>query len=153
MINNILLWASEHSQCAGSEDVRCLCEGSFFSLMNWASYFMIELSLTIRTKKDTIVMMTLMVMVMVETTLISQIPQLSGGIVHYPGTFDSCLEVISKKSPSKFIMNSLAENIQYWFFNILVQVKFENFTGQHCLLTSYLRSNPFFENGPERYHE
>ena len=42
-------------------------------------------------------MMTLMVMVMVETTLISQIPQLSGGIVHYPGTFDSCLEVISKK--------------------------------------------------------
>ena len=58
-------------------------------------------------------MMTLMVMVMVETTLISQIPQLSGGIVHYPGTFDSCLEVISKKSPSKFIMNSLAENIQY----------------------------------------
>ena len=67
---------------------------------------MIELSLTIRTEKDK-VMMTLVV----EITMIPQIPQLSGGIVHYPGTFDSCLEVVSKKSPSEFIMNSLAENI------------------------------------------
>ena len=92
MINNIILWASEHSQCAGSEDVRCFCEGSFFLLMYWQWYFMIELSLTIRTEKDK-VMMTLVV----EITMIPQIPQLSGGIVHYPGTFDSCLEVIVAK--------------------------------------------------------
>ena len=71
---------------------------------------MIEFIFTIRTQKDNSYD-DFDGVSMFEITMIPQIPQLSGGIVHYPGTFDSCLEVISKKSPSEFIMNSLAENI------------------------------------------
>ena len=85
---------------------------------------------------------------MIASMIMSQIPPLANMVLHHPGTFDSCLEVVAI--------------LRFWSYQgsltnphrikIITKVKSENLTGQYCLLTSYYRTSSFFDAAHRRYN-